>query len=70
MISELSQPLLGILVFNMLGNVVNEQSADSSAIISTCDCSVAFLAGGVPDLGFYCFVIDLNAACGEFNANG
>ena len=33
-VSELSQPLLGVLVRDMLGNVVDEESADGAAVVA------------------------------------
>ena len=61
MISELSQPLLSILIGDVLGNVIDQEGANSSSVIGTCDGSISFLACGVPNLRLDRFIVNLNA---------
>ena len=50
MIPEFSEPSLDILVSEMLGNVVDQESSHSSSVVRTGDSSVPLLASCVPDL--------------------
>jgi len=54
----------------VLANVVHEKSANGTAVLSGRDSAVAFLAGGIPDLSFDCFGVDLDRASGELDADG
>jgi hypothetical protein len=54
----------------MLADVVDEQCSNSATVVGGGDSTVSFLAGGIPDLGFNGFGVDLNAARGKFDADG
>lgn len=69
-VTELLQPSLYVLEGDVSGDVVDKQGTDRASIVCARDCSVPFLACSVPNLGFHDFIIDLNAAGGEFHANG
>ena len=53
----------------MLADIVNKQCSNRTSIICRCDGAVAFLAGGIPDLGFNSLGIDLDGAGGKFDAD-
>lgn len=59
MIAQLSQPPLHILVRQMLGNIVDEQCADSTTIICRGNGPITLLSGRIPYLRLNCFTIDL-----------
>ena len=59
MIPEFSEPSLDILVGEMLGNVVDQESSHSSSVVRTGDSSVPLLACSVPDLGLDSLSINL-----------
>ena len=69
MVPQLFQPPCNILVGLVLANVVDEQGADSAAVVGGGDRSVALLAGGIPDLRLDGFGIDLDGAGGELDAD-
>lgn len=52
MVAQLSQPPFHILVRQMLGDVIDEQSADGTTIVRRRDGTISLLSGRVPDLGF------------------
>lgn len=70
MIPQLLQPPLHILIRLVLADIVHQQRAHCAAVVGGGDGAVAFLAGGVPDLGFDGFGVDLDGAGGEFDADG
>ncbi len=70
MVPQLPQPLLRILIGDMLGNVIDEQGAHRAPVVRACDSPVALLAGCVPDLRLDCLVVHLDASRGELNAYG
>ena len=70
MIPQLLQPPRHILVRLVLADIVDEEGADGSAVVGGGDGAVAFLARRVPDLGLDGFGVDLDAARGEFDADG
>lgn len=70
MIAELFQPACDVLVGLVLGDVVDEEGADGATVVGAGDGAVALLAGGIPDLRLDGLVVDLDAASGEFDADG
>ena len=54
----------------MLADVVDEEGANSAAVVGGGDSSVAFLTRGVPDLSFDGLAVDLDAAGCEFDTDG
>lgn len=70
MIAELLEPACDVLVGLVLGDVVDEESADCATVVGAGDGAVTLLAGGVPDLGLDGLVVDLNAAGRELDADG
>ncbi len=69
-ISQLLQPPRHVLVCLVLGDVVHQQGAHGTTVVSGCDRTIALLAGRVPDLRLDGLAVDLNAAGCEFNADG
>lgn len=51
MISQFLKPSGHIVVRLMLADIVHEERTDCASVVCGCDCSVAFLSGGIPDLG-------------------
>lgn len=70
MIAQLLQPPGHIVVSLMFANIVNEQGSDGTTIVGGGDGSVTLLTGGIPDLSFDCFGVDLDRACGELDTTG
>lgn len=54
----------------MLADVIDEQSADSTSIVSGGDGAIPLLTGRVPNLCLDCFGVHLNRPCRELNADG
>ncbi|WVZ03116.1 hypothetical protein V8G54_023922 [Vigna mungo] len=54
----------------MSGNIIHKQCSNGPSIVRACDCTISFLARGVPNLRLYDLVVDVDATGGEFNANG
>ena len=54
----------------MLADIIDQKRPYRAPIIRRCDGPIAFLAGGIPDLGLDGFRIDLNAAGCEFDTDG
>ena len=69
-VPQLLQPPRHVLVRLVLADVVDEEGADRAAVVGRGDGAVALLAGGVPDLRFDGFGVDLDAAGGELDADG
>lgn len=70
MISKLFQPSRDILVSLVLADVVDQERANGSTVVSRCDCSVSFLTRSVPDLRLDCFRVYLDASSRKLYANG
>lgn len=67
MIAQLLQPPGHVVVGLMFANIVNEQGSDGTTVVGGGDGAVTLLAGGIPDLSFDCFGVDLDRTCGEFD---
>lgn len=70
MIPQLLQPPRDIFVGNRLGDIVNKEGTNSSAIVCASNGTVALLAGRIPNLSLNGLVVDLNGTSGELNADG
>lgn len=70
MIPQLLQPPRHILESLMLGEVVDEEGADSATVVGRGDGPVSLLTCRVPDLGLDGLVVDLDATGGKFDADG
>ena len=70
MIAELFQPACDVLVGLVLGDVVDKEGADCATVVGAGDGAVTLLAGRIPDLRLDGLVVDLDAASGEFDADG
>jgi len=70
MVTELLEPPLHILKGGMLGNIVDEESTDSTTVVGGGDSAVTFLTGRVPDLGLDGFSLSLDGFGGEFDSDG
>lgn len=60
MVLEFFQPALNVVKRVLLGDVVDEKGAHSTAVVGGCDGSVALLAGGIPYLGLDYLALALN----------
>ena len=69
MISELSQPPLNILVGQMFGDIIDQESSHSSSVVSTGDGSVPLLTCSVPDLSANEAVLYFYSLSSEFHSN-
>lgn len=69
MISQLLEPSCNVLVGLVLADVVNEQGADSTSIVSGGNGAVSFLTGGIPDLGLDRLGIDLDGSSGKLDTD-
>jgi len=58
-IAEFAQPPFHIFVCEVFGNVVDEQSSDSTPVIRRGDGAVPFLTGRIPYLRFNNLIVDL-----------
>lgn len=54
----------------MSSDIIDKQCTNSSSVVCTCDCTISFLAGSIPNLGLDDLVIDMNATRSEFDADG
>lgn len=70
MVAQLLQPPGHVVVSLMFANIINEQGSDGATVVGGGDGSVTLLAGGIPDLSFDCFGVDLNRTCGELDTTG
>lgn len=70
MIAQLLEPAVNVIVSLMLADIVDEQGADSAAVVGGGDCAVSLLACGIPDLGLDGLVVDLDGAGCELDADG
>lgn len=69
-VAQLLQPPRDILVGLMLADVVDEQGANSTAIVSRGNGTVSLLTSGIPNLCLDGLGIDLNGSGGELDADG
>lgn len=53
----------------MLADIVDKEGADGTAVVGGRDGPVPLLAGGIPDLSFDRFRVDLDGARSELDAN-
>lgn len=68
-VTKLLQPPGHILVRLVLADVVNEQGANSAAVVGGGNGAVALLAGGIPDLGLDGLGVDLDRPGSELDAD-
>jgi len=68
--AELREPSLDVFEGGVLGNVIDEERADGTAIICARDRSVSLLTSRIPDLGLDGLAVGLDAAGGELDADG
>lgn len=54
----------------MLADVVNEQCADGTSVISGCDGAISLLTGSIPNLSLDRLGVDLDGSGGELDADG
>lgn len=52
------------------GDIVHEESTGGPAVVGSSDGAEGFLAGGIPNLEFDLFVINVDHASAEFDADG
>jgi hypothetical protein len=70
MVPELLEPPGHVLVGLVLADVVDEQGADGSTVVSRGDGAVALLASCIPDLGLDGLGVDLDGAGRELDSDG
>jgi hypothetical protein len=54
----------------VLADIVDEESADSTSIVSGSNGAVSLLSSGIPNLGFDCLGVDLDGSSGELDTDG
>ena len=69
-VSQLLEPALDIFESTMLGNVVDQQRAHSTAVVGRSNSTVAFLTSSVPNLSLDGLAFCLDRLGGEFDTNG
>lgn len=69
-VAQLLQPPRDVLVGLMLADIVDEQGADSTAIVSRGDGAVPLLTSGIPNLCLDGLGVDLDGSGGELDADG
>ncbi len=69
MIAQFLQPALNVFEGGVLGDVINEESSDGSAVVSGGDGAITLLAGGIPDLGLDGLSLCLDGFGSEFYAD-
>lgn len=70
MVPEFLQPPVDIVVGLMLADVVDEEGADGTTVVSGGDRTVTFLTSRIPDLSLDSLRIYLNGAGSEFDTDG
>lgn len=70
MVPKLLEPPGDVFVSLMLADVVNEEGADSPAVVSRCDSTVTLLASSIPNLSLDGLGVDLNRTGGELDSDG
>ena len=68
MVSELLQPPGNVVVGLVLADVVDEQSADSTTVVSRCDGSISLLTSSIPDLSLDRLGVNLDRPGCELDA--
>lgn len=53
----------------MFANIVDEQGADGTAVVSRGNRAVAFLSSSIPNLRLDCFGVDLNRSGGKLDSD-
>ena len=69
-VAQLLEPAGDVLVGLVLANIVNQESANSTAVVCGGDSAVALLASCVPNLGFDGLRVDLDGTGCELDADG
>jgi len=64
------EPLLDIVEGFVVGNVVNDDDAVSTAVVRGSNCAETLLAGGVPNLELDGLAVELNGTDLKVNSNG
>ena len=67
---EFAKPLLYVLESFGFGEVEGNNGSNSASVVCVGDGSEAFLSGGVPDLIFDAFAVDVGGFGGELNSDG
>lgn len=69
-VTQLLQPPVDILVGLMFADVVHEQGADRTSVVSGRDGPVPFLTSSIPDLSLDCLGIHLDGPGSELDSDG
>ena len=69
-VTELLEPSRDVDVSGVLGNIVNEESADGTTVVCRCDGTVSLLSCGIPDLGLDGLSVDRAASGSELDTDG
>ena len=70
MVPHLLQPARHILIGLQLADIIHQQSSHGTAVIRRRYGPIALLTCRIPDLGFDGFRVNLDGACGKFDADG
>lgn len=70
MVAQFLQPSVHVLKRHALADIVDEEGADSTAVVGRGDCAITFLASSIPNLCLDCLGVDLNGSGGKLDADG
>ena len=68
-IPEFFQPSCDVVIGLVFADIVDQQCANSSAVVSRGDGTVSFLTCGIPDLRFDCLGVDLDRTSRELDTD-
>ena len=69
-VMQLLQPVLHILLCQVLGDVIHQQRTHSTTVVLGADGAVALVASSVPDRRLDGLAVNLDPAGGKLHANG
>lgn len=69
-LAHLLEPAREVVEGLFAGDVVHKECARSSAVVAASDAFEGLLTGGVPNLKFYIFLVDLDRPRAELYADG
>lgn len=70
MVAQFLQPSVHVLKRHALADIVDEEGADSTAVVGRGDGAITFLASSIPNLCLDCLGVDLNGSGGKLDADG
>lgn len=70
MVAQFLQPSVHVLKRHALADIVDEEGADSTAVVGRGDGAITFLASSIPNLCLDCLGVDLDGSGGKLYADG